>query len=114
MKKFLKWMKEKWYLPLIAFLGMTITLFLSSKKNTKVLSKNRDLLEKEIDVLKNSSAKLTDAIENVKKQEAEKLHQIDKQHKQKLTQLDEKTENRLKELSNKTTDELAELLKKKD
>jgi hypothetical protein len=113
MKKFFKWIKEKWYIPLVAFVTIVAsTLLVTRKKSTKVLRKNLDLAKEEADVIEKSYNDCVIGIDKINTETTEKIEALKEEKEQKLKEIEEQKLARASELEKKELQELADLLKK--
>lgn len=108
-----KWIKEKWWIPLSAFVVLFATLLVRPKNTSmKTVNKNREL-EKDIKELELEALRK----ENKEKMEAMaragvKINALNDEKKRKELEIIEELKRKKNELSTRSNKELAEMLKK--
>jgi len=114
LKKVLKWLKEKWWLPLSGAVVVLLTVLLSPKSRDmfKTLEENRELQNEEKDVINTVNETFVKRSEEVRKQTKQKIKKLKEKRVKKRKEYNDEFLKRVEELAQKSNDELAEMLKK--
>ena len=114
LKKVLKWLKEKWWLPLSGAVVVLLTVLLSprSKDMFKTLEENRELQNEEKDVINTVNETFVKRSDEVRKQTKQKIKKLKEKRVKKRKEYNDEFLKRVEELAQKSNDELAEMLKK--
>jgi flagellar biosynthesis/type III secretory pathway M-ring protein FliF/YscJ len=114
LKAALKWLKEKWWLPLSGAVIVLLTVVLSprSKDIFKTLEENRELQNEEKDVVNTVNETFVKKSEEVRKQTKQKIRKLKEKRVKKRKEYNDEFLKRVEELAQKSNDELAEMLKK--
>ena len=114
LKKVLKWLKEKWWLPLSGAVVVLLTVLLSPKNKDmfKTLEENRELQNEEKDVINTVNETFVKRSEEVRKQTKQKIKKLKEKRVKKRKEYNDEFLKRVEELAQKSNDELAEMLKK--
>lgn len=113
LKKILKWLKEKWWLPLSGAAVVLVAILSSRTKETpKVFEDNRNLQKEEVDTINRVNETFVERSEEVKKQTKRKIKKLKEKRAKKRKEYNDEFLKRVEELAQKSNDELAEMLKK--
>jgi flagellar biosynthesis/type III secretory pathway M-ring protein FliF/YscJ len=114
LKASLKWLKEKWWLPLSGAVVVLLTVLLSPKSKDifKTLEENRELQNEEKDVINTVNETFVKRSEEVRKQTKQKIKKLKEKRVKKRKEYNDEFLKRVEELAQKSNDELAEMLKK--
>jgi len=116
MKKFklvLKWIKEKWWIPLSAFIVLFATLLVRPKNSfTKTVNKNmeleKDIIELELEALRKENREKMEAMARA----GIKINTLNDEKKRRELEIVEEIKRKKNELSTRSNKELAEMLRK--
>jgi hypothetical protein len=114
LKAALKWLKEKWWLPLSGAVVVLLTVLLSPKSKDifKTLEENRELQNEEKDAINTVNETFVKRSDEVRKQTKQKIKKLKEKRAKKRKEYNDEFLKRVEELAQKSNDELAEMLKK--
>tara|TARA_R100000234_G_C4954931_1_gene159085 strand:- start:48 stop:455 length:408 start_codon:yes stop_codon:yes gene_type:complete len=113
-KKVWVWIKHHWYVPVIFFLIVIFSLSKSSLRSKlyKLMSNQKDLYEKEKNLIVNTNIEKETKKEEVRKRHEILLKKLDEEHNVELEKLEEEKKEELSELVEKYQDDEQELAKR--
>ena len=113
-KKAWVWIKHHWYVPVIFFLIVIFSLSKSSLRSKlyKLMSNQKDLYEKEKNLIVNANIEKETKKEEVRRRHETLLKKLDEEHNVELEKLEEEKKEELSELVEKYQDDEKELAKR--
>lgn len=114
--KFIKWLKEKWWIPLVTTIVVVLSVLLKPRTSSlhDLMRDNRDLEKKTKKDIQELEEHTSHEISVTEKDTENKLNKLKVSKGKKIRQIEQNKQELLDALSKHTNKELAEMLRKDD